>query len=193
MFTSSIHVSSSSQRSVGGYILLFFLGANIPVGSRSTDPRLKPEALGAWAPPPLPSRLGLKSICNSASAFPRWRTAFCTCLSNNRASGIKHLRDETSKSSSRSRHTTTTVAAQAAKDDLFMYDKDERGQGTKHESIETEIQNLPRHIGIIMDGNRRYAQALDMPSSFGHGMFVRVCFFPMHFDVEASCAIDRCM
>ncbi len=29
-------------------------------------------------------------------------------------------------------------------------------------------ENLPRHIAIIMDGNRRWAKAKGMPASFGH-------------------------
>eukprot|EP00960_Hanusia_phi_P032414 749841-Hanusia_phi.AAC.2 len=31
-----------------------------------------------------------------------------------------------------------------------------------------EAGGLPRHLAIIMDGNRRYAKALGKPSSFGH-------------------------
>lgn len=31
-----------------------------------------------------------------------------------------------------------------------------------------ENENLPKHIAIIMDGNRRWAKAKGMPTSFGH-------------------------
>ena len=31
-----------------------------------------------------------------------------------------------------------------------------------------DINNLPTHIAIIMDGNRRWAKAKGMPASFGH-------------------------
>ena len=31
-----------------------------------------------------------------------------------------------------------------------------------------EKENLPKHIAIIMDGNRRWAKAKGMPSAFGH-------------------------
>ena len=29
-------------------------------------------------------------------------------------------------------------------------------------------ENLPKHIAIIMDGNRRWAKAKGKPASFGH-------------------------
>ena len=31
-----------------------------------------------------------------------------------------------------------------------------------------EKENLPKHIAIIMDGNRRWAKAKGKPSGFGH-------------------------
>ena len=31
-----------------------------------------------------------------------------------------------------------------------------------------EQENLPKHIAIIMDGNRRWAREKGMPISFGH-------------------------
>ena len=31
-----------------------------------------------------------------------------------------------------------------------------------------EEENLPKHIAIIMDGNRRWAKSKNMPVSFGH-------------------------
>ena len=34
--------------------------------------------------------------------------------------------------------------------------------------MEIDKQNMPRHIAIIMDGNRRWARAQGKPASFGH-------------------------
>ncbi len=34
--------------------------------------------------------------------------------------------------------------------------------------MESETQNLPKHIAIIMDGNRRWAKAKGKPVAFGH-------------------------
>lgn len=34
--------------------------------------------------------------------------------------------------------------------------------------METKQENLPRHIAIIMDGNRRWARARNKPVAFGH-------------------------
>ena len=34
--------------------------------------------------------------------------------------------------------------------------------------MELKRENMPRHIGIIMDGNRRWAKAQGKPISFGH-------------------------
>ena len=31
-----------------------------------------------------------------------------------------------------------------------------------------EKENLPKHIAIIMDGNRRWAKAQGKPAAFGH-------------------------
>ena len=32
----------------------------------------------------------------------------------------------------------------------------------------TDNHNLPKHIAIIMDGNRRWAKKRNMPTNFGH-------------------------
>ena len=34
--------------------------------------------------------------------------------------------------------------------------------------MELKKENMPRHIGIIMDGNRRWARAQGKPISLGH-------------------------
>ena len=34
--------------------------------------------------------------------------------------------------------------------------------------MELDKQNMPKHIGIIMDGNRRWAKAQGKPAIFGH-------------------------
>ena len=34
--------------------------------------------------------------------------------------------------------------------------------------MEFNKENMPRHIGIIMDGNRRWAKEQNKPVSFGH-------------------------
>ena len=35
---------------------------------------------------------------------------------------------------------------------------------------ELDMSNIPRHIGIIMDGNGRWAKARNLPRSAGHKM-----------------------
>ena len=34
--------------------------------------------------------------------------------------------------------------------------------------MEFNKENMPRHVGIIMDGNRRWAKSKGKPASFGH-------------------------
>ena len=34
--------------------------------------------------------------------------------------------------------------------------------------MEFNKENMPKHIAIIMDGNRRWARAQGKPASFGH-------------------------
>ena len=34
--------------------------------------------------------------------------------------------------------------------------------------MEFDRENMPKHIAIIMDGNRRWARAQGKPASFGH-------------------------
>jgi len=38
----------------------------------------------------------------------------------------------------------------------------------KEKNMEIDKQNMPKHIAIIMDGNRRWARAQGKPASFGH-------------------------
>ena len=38
----------------------------------------------------------------------------------------------------------------------------------KSKQAKIDLENLPRHIGIIMDGNGRWAKKRGMPRSFGH-------------------------
>mmetsp|Transcript_4942 Transcript_4942/g.17899 ORF Transcript_4942/g.17899 Transcript_4942/m.17899 type:complete len:241 (-) Transcript_4942:332-1054(-) len=54
-------------------------------------------------------------------------------------------------------------------DQQKVIQEDQNGQ-SYHEVMRQrkEAGGLPRHIAIIMDGNRRYAKALGKPSSFGH-------------------------
>ena len=35
-------------------------------------------------------------------------------------------------------------------------------------SIDIDINNIPKHIGIIMDGNGRWAKKRNLPRSYGH-------------------------
>ena len=43
-----------------------------------------------------------------------------------------------------------------------------RGNGYSPSMITTEHKHVPRHIGIVMDGNGRWAKARHRPRSFGH-------------------------
>ena len=40
--------------------------------------------------------------------------------------------------------------------------------GTEEKIMEWNQETMPTHIGIIMDGNRRWAKAKGMPISYGH-------------------------
>ncbi len=53
-------------------------------------------------------------------------------------------------------------------------------------SADIDLQNIPRHIAIIMDGNGRWAKARHMPRLYGHGNGYRA-IRPV---VEACCELN---
>ena len=59
----------------------------------------------------------------------------------------------------------------------------------KKNDVEIDVNNIPRHIGFIMDGNGRWAKKRGLPRTAGHreGAFAlrRVCAACRDFGVKA--------